>query len=257
MIIIRSLVFQLAFYAVFIILMLAGLPAMLISRTAIIRVVRLWVRCSLWLLAAICRAKVEFRGLEHLPKDACLVAPKHQSFLETFALIQVMPDFTYILKKELIAIPGFGWWLKATGQIVLDRAKRGNAVAVMQKGAAEKLAKGRKIIIFPEGTRKPIGAPPAYKIGVAILAEACQVPCVPVALNAGLFWPRHSLIRPPGTIVIEFFPALAFQGDKRAFLEQLEAVIEPATNRLVAAALAENPAILGFQKQQAEVVAEA
>jgi 1-acyl-sn-glycerol-3-phosphate acyltransferase len=257
MILVRSLVFQLAFYAVFIVLMLVGLPSMLISRSAIILVVRVWVQCSLWLLATICNAKVEFRGLENLPPGAYIVAPKHQSFLETFALISVIPDFTYILKKELIAIPGFGWWLRATGQIVLDRAKRGSAVADMQKGALEKLAQGRRIIIFPEGTRKPIGAPPAYKIGVAILCEACGLPCVPVALNAGLFWPRHSFLRPPGTVVIEFFPALLFGGDKREFLERLEAIIEPATNALVAQALVENPELLMFQKEMAHAVAEA
>ena len=127
--------------------MLVGLPSMLISRNAIISVVRLWVNCSLWLLATICNTKVEFRGLENLP-GSFIVAPKHQSFLETFALIAVIPDFTYILKKELIAIPGFGWWLRATGQIVLDRAKRGSAVADMQRAALEKLAQGRTIIIF-------------------------------------------------------------------------------------------------------------
>ncbi|MDR3463900.1 MAG: lysophospholipid acyltransferase family protein, partial [Beijerinckiaceae bacterium] len=186
MIIVRSLVFQLAFYAVFIALMIIGLPTMLISRDAVIFVVRCWVKSSLWLLATICGAKVEFRGLENIPRGACIIAPKHQSFLETFALIAVIPEFTYILKKELISIPGFGWWLKASGQIVLDRAKRGSALSDMQRAVLEKLAQGRKIVIFPEGTRKPIGAAPAFKIGVAILCEASKVPCVPVALNAGL-----------------------------------------------------------------------
>jgi 1-acyl-sn-glycerol-3-phosphate acyltransferase len=257
MIYIRSLVFQFAFYAVFIVLMIIGLPTMLISRGAVIFVVRCWVKSSLWLLATICGAKVEFRGVENVPRGACIIAPKHQSFLETLALIVVIPDFTYILKKELISIPGFGWWLNASGQIVLDRAKRGNALAVMQRAVIEKLAQGRKIVIFPEGTRKPIGAPPAYKIGVAILCEACKVPCVPVALNAGLFWPRHSLLRPPGTIVIEFLPPLTYESGKRSFLEALESVIEPASDALIAEALAENPGLLAFQKEAAEADADA
>ena len=211
-------------------------------------VVRRWVQMSLWLLWAICGARVEFRGLEHLPQGACIIAPKHQSFLETFAIIAAVPEFTYILKKELIAIPAFGWWLKATSQIVLDRAKRGSAIAAMQRGVKQRLAEGRKIIIFPEGTRKPIGAPPAYKIGVAILCETAGVPCVPVALNAGLFWPRRSFLRPPGTIVIQFLAPIPPGLGKRDFLKTLEATIEPATGALVAEALRENPGILAFQK---------
>ena len=248
MILIRSLVFNVAFYLSFILLMTFGLPTMIISRGSVLVVVRLWARVSLWLLATICGTKVEFRGLHNLPNGAAIIAPKHQSFLETIALIVVLSDFTYILKKELIAIPFFGWWLKASDQIAIDRSKGSGTLVQLQKAVREKLALGRQVVIFPEGTRKPIGAPPAYKTGVAILCADCSVPCTPVALNAGLFWPRRSMLRPPGTVVIEFLSAIDPGLEKRLFLQALEAAIEPATNALVEEALRANPDLIYRQK---------
>jgi 1-acyl-sn-glycerol-3-phosphate acyltransferase len=248
MILIRSLVFNVAFYLSFILLMTLGLPTMIISRGSVLMVVRLWARVSLWLLATICGTKVEFRGLHNLPRGAAIIAPKHQSFLETIALIAVLSDFTYILKKELIAIPFFGWWLKASDQIAIDRSKGSGTLVQLQKAVREKLALGRQVVIFPEGTRKPIGAPPAYKTGVAILCADCAVPCTPVALNAGLFWPRRSMLRPPGTVVIEFLPAIDPGLEKRLFLLALETAIEPATNALVEEALRANPTLIYRQK---------
>jgi 1-acyl-sn-glycerol-3-phosphate acyltransferase len=247
MILIRSLVFNIAFYLSFILLMIIGLPTMVVSRQSVLVIVKLWARVSLWLLAAICGAKMEFRGLHNLPKGAAIIAPKHQSFLETIALIVVLEDFTYILKKELLTIPFFGWWLKASDQIAIDRSKGSGTLTQLQKAVREKLAMGRQVVIFPEGTRKPIGAAPAYKTGVAILCADCEVPCTPVALNAGLFWPRRSMMRPPGTVVIEFLPPIEHGLDKRQFLQALETAIEPATNALVAEALRANPSLIFSQ----------
>lgn len=248
MILIRSLVFNVAFYLSFIFLMTIGLPTMIISRGSVLVVVRLWARVSLWLLATICGTKVEFRGLHNIPHGAAIIAPKHQSFLETIALIAVLSDFTYILKKELIAIPFFGWWLKASDQIAIDRSKGGGILTQLQRAVREKLALGRQVVIFPEGTRRPIGAAPAYKTGVAILCADCSVPCTPVALNAGLFWPRRSMLRPPGTVVIEFLPPIKPGLEKRLFLQALETAIEPATNALVDEALRANPGLIYSQK---------
>ena len=241
MILIRSVVFTVLFYASFIMLMVFGLPTMVMSRPAVMVVVRLWARASLWLLATICGTKVEFRGLEYLPKGAAIIAPKHQSFLETFALITVLSDFTYILKKELLSVPAFGWWLRASDQIAIDRSKRGGTLAQLRKGVREKLSLGRQVIIFPEGTRTVVGAPPAYKSGVAILCDVCDVPCTPVALNTGLFWPRKGILRPPGTVIIQFLPPIPPGLEKRAFLRALEDAIEPATDSLVAETLARDP----------------
>ncbi len=241
MIFIRSLAFNVAFYFFFVLLMIVGLPTMVVSHRSVMVVVRVWARLSLWLLHVICGTRVEFRGLDNLPQGAAIIAPKHQSFLETIALIVVLPNFTYILKKELLAIPFFGWWLKASDQIAIDRARGSGTLTALQKAVRAKLAAGRQVVIFPEGTRRPIGAPPAYKSGVAILCVDCDVPCTPVALNTGLFWPRHSLLRPPGTVVIEFLAPIRPGLDKRSFVRALEAAIEPATAALVAEAVDENP----------------
>lgn len=251
MILIRSIIFNFVFYVSFIILMIIGLPSMLLSRSAVMSVARLWARLSLWLLAVICGTKVEFRGLQYMPRGAAIIAPKHQSFLETIALAAILPNFTYILKKELLGIPFFGWWLRASDQIAIDRTRGGGTLTQLQKVVREKLAAGRQIVIFPEGTRKSVGAAPAYKSGVAVLCAECAVPCTPVALNAGLFWPRRSMLRPPGRVVIEFLPAIGPQPDKRAFLEALERAIESATEALIAEALDRNPGLSCLRKADA------
>jgi 1-acyl-sn-glycerol-3-phosphate acyltransferase len=241
MLLIRSALFNVVFYATFIAFMVIGVPFLLISRGSALLVVRLWARVSVWLLAVMCGTRIEFRNLELLPKGASIVAVKHQSFLETFALINVLDDFTYILKKELTTIPFFGWYLRATQQIGIDRSKKGSTMGMLVRAVQEKLAAGRQIVIFPEGTRCPVGMPAVYKPGVSVLCVAGNVPCTPVALNSGLFWPRHSFVRRPGTVVIEFLPPIHPGLDKRHFMAALENAIEPATNALVARALADNP----------------
>src|ERR1700761_8206564 len=124
MILVRSAIFQVVFYATFIALMIAGLPCLLLPRTATMALVRLWAHVSVRLLAVICGTRIEFRNLHLLPRGASILAVKHQSFLETFALITVLDDYAYVLKKELTALPFFGWYAKAAGQIGIDRDKR-------------------------------------------------------------------------------------------------------------------------------------
>ena len=243
MTIVRSIVFNVAFYISFVALMIVGLPWLAMPRPATIAYVRVWARVSVWLLATICGTRVEFRNLHLLPKGASILAIKHQSFLETFALITVLDDFTYILKKELTKIPFFGWYLMGTGQIAIDRSKKGGTLAALRRSVREKLAVGRQVVIFPEGTRRPVGVAPAYKVGVSALVADAGVACTPVALNSGVFWPRRSFIRRPGTVVIEFLPPIPSGLGKRDFMRRLEETIEPATNALVAASYATDPAL--------------
>ena len=243
MILVRSVVFNVLFYTAFIGLMVFGMPFVLTSRDATLIVVRAWARVSVWLLRVVCGTRVEFRNLELVPKGASILAVKHQSFLETFALILVLDDFTYVLKKELTTIPFFGWYLKATKQIGIVREKKGSTMSALVRAVKAKLAAGSQVVIFPEGTRRMIGAPPAYKPGVSILCVAGEVPCTPVALNSGLFWPRHSFVRRPGTVVIEFLPPLEPGLDKRGFMKAIETAIESATEALVARAVADDPSL--------------
>lgn len=239
--IVRSAVFNVVFYATFIALMIVGLPCLLLPRPMILSFVRLWARVSVFLLRAICGTKVTFKNLHLLPKGASILAVKHQSFLETFALATVLDDFSYVMKRELMSIPFFGWYVKATGQIGIDRDRKAGIVAVLQQAVCEKLKAGYQVVIFPEGTRRPVGAPALYKSGVSALCLHGKVPCTPVALNSGLFWPRRTFLRYPGTVVIEFLPPIDPCLDKRDFMLALQNAIEPATNALVARARAADP----------------
>jgi 1-acyl-sn-glycerol-3-phosphate acyltransferase len=243
MIVIRSIAFNILFYVNITVLAFLGLPTLLMKRHAVQGLARLWARSSLWLLDKIFGAKVEFRGLEHLPKGACIIAAKHQSALETFAITTQMDDFTFVLKRELLAIPLFGWYLKRAEQIAIERARRGQALSDLTRQVQEALAQGRQVFIFPEGTRKAAGAPPDYKPGVAHLCAASGALCVPVALNSGLFWPPRGFIRRPGRVVIEFLAPIAADTDKHRFMRLLESRIEAETARLIAAAVAVDPSL--------------
>jgi 1-acyl-sn-glycerol-3-phosphate acyltransferase len=242
MIFVRSALFNFLFYANLIFLMIVGLPTLLFGRHAIFMLARLWSRSSLWLLQVICGLSAEFRGVENIPRGACIVAPKHQSFWETFALVPYMDDFSYVLKRELTYIPVFGWYLLRAEQIAIDRANVRTALRELAVRAKALFAEGRKLFIFPEGTRRAPGAPPAYKAGVAYVYDKAGVPCLPVALNAGLFWPRRRFLRFPGTIVVEFLPPIAPGMERGAFLHELEQRIESATARLIAEAARNQPA---------------
>jgi 1-acyl-sn-glycerol-3-phosphate acyltransferase len=241
MILIRSALFNLLFYATMIVLMVVGLPALLFGRKAILALARTWSRFSLWLLKVVCGTSAEFRGLENIPKGACIIAPKHQSFWETFALILYFDDFAYVLKRELTFIPVFGWYLQRAGQIAINRATARTALRQLVVKAKVLFAEGRQLFLFPEGTRRAPGAPPAYKAGVAYLYEKTRVPCLPVALNSGLFWPRRSFLRFPGTIIVEFLPVIAPGMKRDAFLRKLQWRIESATDRLIAEAARKQP----------------
>lgn len=242
MIFIRSALFNFLFYANTVALMIVGFPTIVFGRRAVLSLARVWSRASLWLLRVLCGTSAEFRGLENIPKGPCIIAPKHQSFWETFALVNYFDDFSYVLKRELTFIPVFGWYLMRAEQIAIDR---GNAQAALRQLVAKAqglFAEGRQLFIFPEGTRRAPGAPPAYKAGVAYVYDKTGVPCLPVALNAGLFWPRRRFLRFPGTIVVEFLPAIAPGMQRGAFLQELQRRIETATDRLIAEAARQSEA---------------
>ena len=203
-------------------------------RRAIIEMAKLWGRTSLWLLRVVCGTKVEFRGLENLPHGPLIVAAKHQSTWETFALLTLFDHPIFIVKRELMWIPLFGWFMWKGGMISVDRGSGSQALSDMTVRAREVIRGGRQLFIFPEGTRRAAGAEPRYKFGVAHLYDVIGVPCVPVALNSGLFWRRRSFLRLPGTIVVEFLDPIPPGLDKETFFARLQNDIEAATARLLA-----------------------
>lgn len=240
-VVVRSTIFNVLFYVTTIVLMVVFLPVLVMPARATIWLARLWGRVSVWLLRVICGTHVEFRGLENLPSHAVIIAPKHQSFLETFALLVHVGYFSYVLKRELTWIPFFGWLLLTAKQIAIDRSSGRAALAQVIDATKACFARGQSLFIFPEGTRRPVGAPAVYKGGVGFVYEATETACVPVAMNTGLFWPRRKFLRFPGHCVIEFLPPIEPGLPREQFMQVLEARLEPATDALVTEACARAP----------------
>ena len=230
----RSIVFNVLFYVNIIVRMIIALPAIVLPYSVMLAVLRSYARSSLWLLRVVCGIKVEWRGREKIPSGACLVACKHQSLWETFALYVILDDPTFVLKRELMWLPLFGWLARKSGMIPIDRGGRTTALARMVARARGEIARSRQIVVFPEGTRLAPDAEPRYMPGIAYLYSETDLACVPVALNSGLFWPRRSWLRYPGTVLVEVLDPIAPGLDRRAFLARVQNVLEEATARLVA-----------------------
>ena len=232
-ILLRSILFNIAFYLNVIIWLIAALPTFFMPYRAIVGVAKAWGRSNLFLLRVICNLKAEFRGVEKIPRGGDLIAAKHQSTWETFALLWMFEDPTFILKRELQWLPLFGWFTIKGRMIPVDRRAGSAGMTAMTARAAKELANGRQIVIFPEGTRRPAGAEPAYKYGIVRLYGIGNVPCVPIAPNSGLFWKRRSIIRMPGTVVVEVLDPIPAGLGQEAFMTRLQNDIETATARLI------------------------
>jgi 1-acyl-sn-glycerol-3-phosphate acyltransferase len=242
-VIVRSVLFNALFYLNLVVLLLVALLTLALPRRAILGMAELWGRISVWMLRVICGTRLEVRGLERLNgarfAGPLIVAAQHQSIFETFALLRLFEDFTFIVKRELMWIPLFGWFMAKGRMIPVDRSAGSQALAKMTARAREEIRSGRQLIIFPEGTRRAPGAEPRYKYGVAYLYTEIGVPCIPVALNSGLFWPRRAFRRLPGTIVVEFLEPIPPGLDKDEFFRRMQSQIETATARLIAEGQAE------------------
>jgi 1-acyl-sn-glycerol-3-phosphate acyltransferase len=230
----RSTVYQIAFLIWTLALGIAGLPLLLASRRSVMRFGTFWARGVLVLLRIICGLDYELRGRENLPDGPAIVAMKHQSAWDAIATPVLFVDAASVIKRELGWLPFYGWYSVKAGSITVDRGAGGRALKRMLAAAFKVKAQGRKITIFPEGTRGAVGETRPYLPGVAALYQYLDLPLVPVAVNSGLFWTRRSFLRRPGTVLIEILPAIAPGMDRHAMMEKLRAEIETATARLVA-----------------------
>jgi 1-acyl-sn-glycerol-3-phosphate acyltransferase len=230
---VRSLAFVTMFYLVTGLFLVIGSPLLLGPRKWAMAGLRLHGLTCIWLLRVIAGTRLEIRGREGLPDGPFLVAAKHQSAWDTFGLIPLFNDPAVVLKAELAHIPLYGWFCRKFEHIIVSRERAAVALKRMLATAKERASEGREILIFPEGTRSPPGAPPDYKPGIVALYEALAIPCVPLALNSGLYWPRRSLLRYPGTIVVELLDPIPPGLDRRTFRSLLETRIEDASNRLI------------------------
>jgi len=229
---IRSLVFQALFYLNTVFWLMVALPTFFLPYRTVLGVAKTWGRVNLVLLR-VAGVNFEVRGRDKIPPGPLIVASKHQSTWETTALMPLFDNPLFILKRELQWIPVFGWLLIKGRMVPVNRGARSQALADMTERARVELSRGRQLIIFPEGTRRPAGAEPRYKYGVAHLYAAEGVPCLPVALNSGVFWPRHSLLLRPGTVVVEILDPIMPGLDKDVFFKRLQDVVETATARLI------------------------
>ena len=231
---VRSILFNIAFYLNTLLQILFYLPLLLLPRKYIWIAVRSWAAGNHFLLKWICGIEHEIIGADKIPTGGAIVASKHQSAWETFTMAAILPDPTFVLKRELQWIPLFGWYTWKAKLIPIDRSARKAALDHVTVIGRERMRANRQLIIYAEGTRRAVDAPPNYKYGVAHLYGELNVPCVPVALNSGLYWPRRSLRFQPGKVRIEFLDPIQPGMEKTEFLKHLEMKIETATNRLVA-----------------------
>jgi 1-acyl-sn-glycerol-3-phosphate acyltransferase len=236
LILVRSIAFNVLFYLNTLVYLIIALPTFFMPYRAILAVAKSWGRANLVLLRVVAGIDYEIRGREKIPQGSIIVAAKHQSAWETFSLLWLFDNPVFIVKRELQWIPIFGWLMIKGRMVPVDRSARSQAIPAMTARARVELAQGRQLIIFPEGTRRPAGAEPRYKFGVALLYAATGVPCVPIALNSGLFWSRRSIRRLPGTVLVEVLDPIAPGLDKDEFFERLQLEIETATTRLIAEA---------------------
>ncbi|RSB47927.1 MULTISPECIES: 1-acyl-sn-glycerol-3-phosphate acyltransferase [Brevundimonas] len=230
---VRSLIFTLWLYLSMPLFAVGLSPALLMPHGVAMGVIKLWARFALFGLRWIAGVKVEVRGLEHRPTGPALIAAKHQGMLDVIAPFAFLDDACFVMKKELMPLPFFGWFAWKTKMIAVDRAAHAKALKDMVRQTRARLAEGRQILIFPEGTRTTPGEPADYKPGVAAIYRDVEAPCWPVATNSGVHWPAHGFKRYPGTVVFEFLPPIPAGLKRAAFMAELESRIEGASTALL------------------------
>ena len=228
----RALLFNLVFFGSGAVFLSLSLPALLLPRQVTIGIGRLWFGFLLAALRVLCGLSHEIRGRENLPATPCIIAAKHQSAWDTFGFISFIDDGAYVIKRELIQIPVYGWLMSKAAMVPVDRTAGAKALRAMVKTARARLDEGRHIVIFPEGTRTAPGERRGYHPGVAALYSQLGVPVVPVALNSGLYWPRRAFLKRPGRIVVEILPPIPPGLARGTFMTRLQSTIEEASERL-------------------------
>ncbi|TCL72678.1 1-acyl-sn-glycerol-3-phosphate acyltransferase [Rhizobium sp. BK251] len=242
MIVLRSILFNALFYANLILRMIILSPVYFLSpRKKAYSVPKNWALSNHWLMEKIVGTSFEIEGLENIPAGSYIVAPKHQSFWDTYALLPWLDDPVYILKRELMWIPLFGWYAMKQRMIPVNRGARGKVMVEVLARTRAELATGRQLIIYPEGTRRAPGAEPLYKYGIARMYRDLGIPVVPVAMHPGLFWPRRKFGRYPGHFKVRILPPIEPGMDPDAFFARLIEVTEKASDELLVDTAERNP----------------
>lgn len=230
----RSLIFTAQAYAMMAVMAVFFTPWALIDRRGAFAAVHTWCRYVRWTARWMIGLHSEVRG--EIPTGEVMIAAKHQSFFDIIILVSELPRPKFIMKKELVWTPILGWYAKRIGCVPVDRGKRGQAIKAMVARVASGAQEPGQLIIYPQGTRVAPGAERDYKVGTGVLYQELGAPCVPVACNVGVFWPRRQIYRAPGLAVVEFLPVIPPGLPLRDFMSRLEAEIESQSDALMAEA---------------------
>ncbi len=233
---VMSLIFIVQMYLSMAVIGLIYLPYAIFSRDGALAACHTFCRWVVWSLRMLCGLRGEVRGV--VPTGEVLIAAKHQSFLDIILIFGAVPRGKFIMKAELRFAPILGWYALRIGCVPVNRGKRGAAITKMREDVQSGAARAGQLIIYPQGTRVAPGEKRPYKVGTAVLYQQLEQPCVPVATNVGLFWPKRGILRKPGVAVVEFLMPIQPGLPNEAFMARLEEAVETASDRLMAEARA-------------------
>lgn len=226
-----SLIFIIQMYLAMAVIAVVFAPWALFSRHGARVACKTFCRWVIFSLRALCGLKSEVRGTP--PTGECIIAAKHQSFLDIILIFNAVPAGKFIMKRELMYAPFLGQYALRIGCVPVNRGKRGAAIAKMKADVAKGAAEPGQLIIYPQGTRVAPGDQKPYKVGTGLLYEQLAQPCYPVATNVGVFWPKRGILRKPGLAVVEFLPPIAPGLPVPDFMARLESSVETHSNRLM------------------------
>lgn len=229
-----SLLFIIQMYLAMAVIAVAFAPWALVSRRGAYTAMHSYCAWVIFTARLLCGLRCEVRGTP--PTGEAIVAAKHQSFLDIILIFHAVPAGKFIMKRELIYAPFLGQYALKIGCVPVNRGKRGAAIIRMKADVAAGAAEPGQLIIYPQGTRVDPGVSMPYKVGAGLLYEQLGQPCVPVATNVGLFWPKLGILRKPGLAVVEFLPPIAPGLKVQDFMTRLEAEVETHSDRLMAEA---------------------
>jgi 1-acyl-sn-glycerol-3-phosphate acyltransferase len=222
MIVLRSALFNVVFFAISLVLTLLACLVRIVAPTRVIDVAMLWARVLVVAVRVICGIRLDVRGLEHIPRGAALIASRHQSAFDTFIWLTLLPRCCYVFKDDLLRIPLFGPLISVAGMIAVDRNAGGAAIRALLRQGDRAVREERQIVIFPEGTRSEPGHPGSLQSGIAALAARTGLPVIPVSTDSGRFWGRRAFRKRPGTIRIVIGSPIPAHTGRKALMKALD-----------------------------------
>ncbi|MEM8977986.1 MAG: lysophospholipid acyltransferase family protein [Pseudomonadota bacterium] len=218
-------------FVMMLVLGIVFLPWAAVSRAGAMAACKTYCRWIFWTMGWMVGIKLEVRG--HVPEGGCLIASKHQSFLDIMAIFEALPDAIFIMKRQILWTPVIGLYAWRLNCVPVVRGKRGVAIKKMLADVENGSREAGQLIIYSQGTRVPPGEKRPYKVGTGALYDQMKQPCYPVAVNVGHFWPRRGISRRPGTAVVEFLEPIQPGLTIADFMEVLETQVEEASDTLL------------------------